>query len=119
MSLDQLFKTMHSDFEDFTEEADKFISKQKEKVYKKQIEMEQTKKVFYRITHEHLVGLECDKIALTSKNFDTLEEAEDYKEHIGIDSNPWIRSCEHWETHYDISKKSAKIYKVTEIKEEI
>lgn len=31
MSLDQLFKTMHSDFKDFTAEADKLISNHKQK----------------------------------------------------------------------------------------
>ena len=113
MSLDQLFKTMHSDFEDFTSEADKLISNHK------QTEIEQIKKVFYRITHEHIVGVEMDKIAITSKDFNTLQEAKDYKEDIGILSNPWIRSCKEWEIHLRISKKSAKIFKVTEIKEEI
>ena len=34
MSLDQLFKTMHSDFKDFTAEADKLISNHKQKKIK-------------------------------------------------------------------------------------
>ena len=34
MSLDQLFKTMHSDFEDFTAESDKFISNKKQEKVK-------------------------------------------------------------------------------------